>query len=429
MEQKFQQYYPTYSYENRDIVLLEFEEAQRISNSQSKLYGQLANLLLAFVTVGVTALVKSSDNSNVEVVTVVRENVFVLNFFLSLIGFIVLRYFIELQKTIVINSRKAITLRGMLGLDYGHLQLTIPRWRVEGATNPFVIKHFPGWLSFGSSPFWVIVFSLNILWYLTYKYVEWELMREFWFFVNVFITLLFVYVYRMQLREYHETFGLLFIKIVSKILRIKLIKNFEYVLYRAKLSTHEKNRLQYDTLIVEQMLIEIEDARFFKHKGVDIKALGRSVLSMFKSYRIKKRILKSGGSTITMQLCRTLFIRPNKKVIQRKIIEILLSLWFERLFSKLEIINFYLTSVRFERKINGIISATNYFFPNKKDKKYSYEEAFFLVERLSNISSSYRLERIESLLSRINSAKQINKSELIGLYQEIENKGLICRDV
>lgn len=191
----------------------------------------------------------------------------------------------------------------------------------------------------------------------------------------------------------------------------------------------KKNRLQYDTLIVEQMLIEIEDARFFKHKGVDIKALGRSVLSMFKSYRIKKRILKSGGSTITMQLCRTLFIRPNKKVIQRKIIEILLSLWFERLFSKLEIINFYLTSVRFERKINGIISATNYFFPNKKDKKYSYEEAFFLVERLSNISSSYRLERIESLLSRINSAKQINKSELIGLYQEIENKGLICRDV
>ncbi|PVZ04300.1 biosynthetic peptidoglycan transglycosylase [Porphyromonas loveana] len=429
MEQKFQQYYPTYNYKNRDIVLLEFEEAQRISNSQSKLYGQLANLLLAFVTVGVTALVKSSDNSNVEVVTVVRENVFVLNFFLSLIGFIVLRYFIELQKTIVINSRKAITLRGMLGLDYGHLQLTIPRWRVEGATNPFVIKHFPGWFSFGSSPFWVIVFSLNILWYLTYKYVEWELMREFWFFVNVFITLLFVYVYRMQLREYHETFGLLFIKIVSKILRIKLIKNFEYVLYRAKLSTHEKNRLQYDTLIVEQTLIEIEDVRFFKHKGVDIKALGRSVLSMFKSYRSKKRLLKSGGSTITMQLCRTLFIRPNKKVIQRKIIEILLSLWFERLFSKLEIINFYLTSVRFERKINGIISATNYFFPNKKDKKYSYEEAFFLVERLSNISSSYRLERIESLLSRINSAKQINKSKLIGLYQEIENKGLICRDV
>lgn len=425
MEQKFQQYYPTYSYKDRDIVLLEFEEAQRISNSQSKLYGQLANLLLAFVSVGITALVKSSDDSNVEIIIAVRENVFVLNIFLLLIGFIVLRYFIELQKTIVINSRKAIILRGMLGLDYGHLQLTIPRWRVEGATNPFVIKQFSGWFSFASSPFWAIVSSLNILWYLTYEYVEWKLIMEFWFFMNIFITLFFAYVYRMQLKELHETLGLFFINIVSKILRIKLINNFEYVLYRAKLSMYEKNRLQYNTQIAEQILIEIEDTRFFKHKGVDIKALGRSFLSIFKSYRTKKGLLKSGGSTITMQLCRTLFIRPNKKLMRRKIIEILLSLWLERQFSKSEIINFYLTSVRFDRKINGIISATNHFFPNKKNKEHSYEEAFFLIERLSNISSNYRLERIESLLKRINSSKQIDKSKLIRLYKEIANKGLI----
>lgn len=428
MEQKFQQYYPTYSYKERDIVLLEFEEAQKISNSQSKLYGQLANLLLAFVTVGVTALVKSSNTSNVEVVIVVRENVFVLNIFLLLIGFVVLRYFIELQKTIVINSRKAITLRGMLGLDYGHLQLTIPKWRVEGAINPFVVKLFPGWFSFGSSPFWVIVFSLNILWYLTFEYIEWELVRKFWFFMNIFITLSFAYIYRMQLRECHETFGLLIIDIVSKILRIKLINNFEYVLYRAKLSVYEKNRLKYNTKIIEQILVEIEDKRFFKHKGIDIKALGRSILSMFKSYRSKNRLLKSGGSTITMQLCRTLFIPPNQEVVSRKVVEILLSLWFEQQFSKLEIINFYLTSVRFERKINGIISATNHFFPNKKDKKYSYEEAFFLIERLSNISSSYKEKRIESLLDRIESAGQINKKVLMELYQEIEKNGLICKE-
>jgi penicillin-binding protein 1A len=428
MEQKFQQYYPTYSYKDRDIVLLEFEEAQRISNSQSKLYGQLANLLLAFVSVGITALVKSSDDSNVEIIIALRENVFVLNIFLLLIGFIVLRYFIELQKTIVINSRKAIILRGMLGLDYGHLQLTIPRWRVEGATNPFVIKQFSGWFSFASSPFWAIVSSLNILWYLTYEYVEWKLIMEFWFFMNIFITLFFAYVYRMQLKELHETLGLFFINIVSKILRIKLINNFEYVLYRAKLSMYEKNRLQYNTQIAEQILIEIEDTRFFKHKGVDIKALGRSFLSIFKSYRTKKGLLKSGGSTITMQLCRTLFIRPNKKLMRRKIIEILLSLWLERQFSKSEIINFYLTSVRFDRKINGIISATNHFFPNKKNKEHSYEEAFFLIERLSNISSNYRLERIKSLLKRINSSKQIDESKLIRLYKEIANKGLISEE-
>lgn len=425
MTRRFQQYYPTYKYENRDIVLLEFQEAQRISNSQSKLYGQLANLLLALVTVGISALVKLSADVSVGVVRVVRDNVLVLNAFLSLIGFIVLRYFIELQKTIVVNGRKAITLRGMLGLDYGHLQLTLPQCRVEGATNPFVVKEFPGWLSFGSSPFWVIVLSLNILWYLTYEYTALKALENYWFFINVLLTLLFSCFYRIQLRESHETFGLFIIKNISKILNIKLIKNFEYVLYRVKLAVYEKNRLQYDTSTIEQVLIDVEDSRFFKHKGVDIKALSRSVLSMFDSYRRKKGLLKSGGSTITMQLCRTLFICPNEKVMRRKVVEILLSLWLEKQFSKLEIIAFYLASVRFDRKINGIILATKHFFPNKKNKEYSYEEAFFLIERLSNISSTYRLERIESLLSRIGIAQQINKSELIKLYREAEVEGLI----
>ena len=111
--------------------------------------------------------------------------------------------------------------------------------------------------------------------------------------------------------------------------------------------------------------------------------------------------------------------------MRRKVVEILLSLWLEKQFSKLEIIAYYLVSVRFDRKINGVISATKHFFPRKENKEYSYEEAFFLIERLSNISSTYRLERIESLLSRIGSAKQINKSELIKLYKKAEVEGLI----
>lgn len=216
-----------------------------------------------------------------------------------------------------------------------------------------------------------------------------------------------------------------FVKTLAKILRIKLIDQFEYVLYRAKLSVYEKNRLKYNTKIVEKLLVEIEDARFFKHNGIDYKSLGRSILSLSSKYRRKKGLLKNGGSTITMQLCRTLFIPSNQTVIFRKIIEMLLSKWIEQQFSKSEIIDFYLTSVRFERKVNGIISATNYFFPTKGDKNYSYEEAFFLIERLSNISSTYRTERIESLLARINSTTQINKDKLIELYKEVEKNNAI----
>ncbi len=425
---EFQQYYPTYKFKERDVVLSEFEEAQKIANTQSKLYGQLANLLLTFVTVGVTVLIKSSDTSDIETITLVKDNIIILDCFLFIIGFVVLRYFIELQRTIVINSRKVITLRSMLGLDYGHLQLTIPSQRVEGATNPFVIKLFPGWFRFGSSPFWVIMISLNILWYLTYKEIDYKIINEFWFVINILITLFFALVYRIQLNETHETFYLLFVKTLAKILQIKLIDQFEYVLYRAKLSVYEKNRLNYNTKNVEELLVEIEDMRFFKHNGIDCKSLGRSILCLSGRYRRKKGLLKNGASTITMQLCRTLFIPSNQTVFFRKIIEMLLSKWIEKQFSKSEIISFYLTSVRFEKKVNGIISATKHFFPNKKNKKnktYSYEESFFLIERLSNISSTYRIERIESLLARINSNTKINKDKLVELYKKAEKTNII----
>ncbi len=422
---EFQQYYPTYNYKERDVVLAEFEEAQKIANTQSKLYGQLANLLIAFVTVGITLLLKSSDKSTNQAIVIIKDNVIFFDVFLGIIGLVILRYFIELQRTIVINSRKVITLRRMLGLDYGHLQLTIPNWRVEGATNPFAVRLFPGWLKFGSSPFWIITLTLNIFWYFSLSSINHELVTKYWYLINILITVFYALVFRIQLNETHESFYLLTVKNISKLLGIKLIKDFEYVLYRSKLSVNEKDRLKYETHNIERVLIEIEDSRFYKHKGIDFKSIVRSVLSLSKNYRRKKGLLKSGGSTITMQLCRTLLIPSNQNPIRRKVIEMLLSIWYERQFSKSDILAFYLTSVRFEKRINGIISATKYFFPNKENKTYSNEEAFFLIERLSNISSTYRKERIRNLFERIPSSIDINWELLLSIYEKQERNNAI----
>lgn len=422
---EFQQHYPTYNFKERDIVLSEFEEAQKIANTQSKLYSQLANLLIAFITIGITILVKASDTSSQKVIEIAKENIIIFNCFLLIIGLVILRHFIELQRTIVINCRKVITLRKMLGLDYGNLQLTLPNWRVEGATNPFSVKLFPGWLRFGSSPFWIITISLNIFWYLTHSLVEITLLNKYWYFINILITIAYALIYRIQLNETHETFYLSLVKWTSRVLKIKLLENFEYILYRTKLAVYEKNRLKYNTEILSKILIEIEDSRFYKHRGVDYKSLIRSILSVNTRYRKKNGFLKSGGSTITMQLCRTLFIPSNQNTLRRKIIEILLSSWFEKQFKKTEILDIYLTSVRFERNINGIISATNHFFKAKTEKEYSYEEAFLLIERLSNISSTYRVIRIESILERIPSKKNISKEKLFNLYKKIEHKNLV----
>ncbi len=227
------------------------------------------------------------------------------------------------------------------------------------------------------------------------------------------------------MNETHESFYLLTVKNISKLLRIKLIKDFEYVLYRSKLSVNEKYRLKYKTHNVEQILIEIEDSRFYKHKGIDFKSIGRSVLSLSKRYRKKRGLLKSGGSTITMQLCRTLLIPSNQNLICRKVIEVLLSIWCEKQFSKTDILAFYLTSVRLEKRINGIISATIYFFPNKEERAYTNEEAFFLIERLSNISSTYREERIRNLYERVSNFVEINWDILLSIYEEQERNNAI----
>lgn len=412
----FQQYYPTYNYKKRDVVLSEFEEAQKIANTQSKLYGQLANILIAFVTIGITLLLKTSEKSTNQAILIIKDNVIIFNVFFGIIGLVILRYFIELQRSIVINSRKVITLRRMLGLEYGQLQLTIPNWRVEGATNPFVIRLFPGWLKFGSSPFWIIALTLNVLWYLSLPSIDNNL-PKYWYLICIPITGIYALMFRIQLYETHESFYLSFVKTISKLFRIKLIKDFEYVLYRAKLSVYEKDRLKYKTHNLEKILIEVEDARFYKHKGVDFKSIGRSILSLSKHYRKKKGFLKSGGSTITMQLCRTLLIPPNQNPIRRKIIEILLSIWCEKQFTKADIIAFYLTSVRFEKGVNGVISATKYFFPDRENKAYTNEEAFFLIERLSNISSTYRKDRIKSLYARISNDIKIDWENLLIIYK------------
>ena len=89
-------------------------------------------------------------------------------------------------------------------------------------------------------------------------------------------------------------------------------------MYRAKLSVHERVRVKYDTNCIEKILVEIEDSRFYNHNGIDFKSIARSILSLSTKYRKKKGILKNGGSTITMQLCRTLFIPPNQNIFFRK---------------------------------------------------------------------------------------------------------------
>lgn len=429
METKAEQYYPTYSSKERDILLLEFEEAQKIANGQTKVYGQVTNILLAVATFAFTFIFNKDETRDNSVATLIFSNSVLLSLILFAFGAILLRYFVDLQKQITINARKVVTLRTLLGLDYGHIQLTLPNWRVEGATNPFVIKYFNGWLSFKSSPFWLLTITMNAIWWVTTKdkvSISIHLWNQYyliinWVWGNVLISLTYLLLFRKNLNDRHETIYLNFIKILCYILRIKLMDNFEYILYRAKLSYIELDRLNVNYTKLKPILIDIEDKDFYTNSGVSFKSIIRGLGSRFKYLRTKRGMILHGGSTITMQLVRTLLIPSNQNKYLRKIFEIMFSIWLNSQFSKEEILKLYISSVRYERGILGLSNAIKYFFDDLKKKDLTNEESLFLVERLSNITSSVNWERIENLANRTNA--DIDRDKLKSIYNELLKKG------
>ena len=106
--------------------------------------------------------------------------------------------------------------------------------------------------------------------------------------------IVYAIIYRNQLNETHETIFLQFVKFSSKVCRIKLLGNFEYILYRAKLAAYEKERLRIETDNLENILLSIEDQRYYGHNGVDFRALIRSLLSLSNRYRIRKGCFRNG---------------------------------------------------------------------------------------------------------------------------------------
>ena len=432
MDSKAEQYYPTYTFkpENRDVVLLEFEEAQKIANGQTKVYGQVTNILLAVVTVLIPLFFNKEKDSS-DTFTLIKENALFFSSIIFIFGALILRYFVDLQKSITINARKVVTLRTMLGLDYGHIHLTLPNWRVEGATNPFTIKYFNGWLMFQSMPFWVLTIGVNAIWWLTtnsrieynFDFLNDGTRHIPWYLGNIIITLTYLLIFRRNLNDIHETSFLNIVRLFAKIIRFRLLDNFEYVLYRAKLSITEMNRLNVNYVNLKSILIEIEDKTFYENKGISFKSLFRAFISQIRPIRERLNLLESGGSTITMQLSRTLFIPPNQNKYLRKLFEISISVWLQKQFSKQEILNLYIVSVRYDYGVMGLSKAIKHFYDNVNNKQLSLEESFVLVERLSNVTGTFRQERINFLIEK--STKKLDHIKVNDIYQTLIKKGKI----
>ena len=107
---------------------------------------------------------------------------------------------------------------------------------------------------------------------------------------------------------------------------------------------------------IVKMIIATEDYRFHEHPGIDIDAIKRA-------YFINKKAgyFMYGGSTITQQLARTLFLCP-KKLLLRKYLELIIAFELELVLTKERILELYVNYAEWGKGVYGISAAARYYY-------------------------------------------------------------------
>jgi len=112
--------------------------------------------------------------------------------------------------------------------------------------------------------------------------------------------------------------------------------------------------------VVQDAIVASEDRRFYGHLGIDVRATGRALFRNVKAGGVRE-----GGSTITQQLARSLFL-GNERTLARKLAEVPIALGLELLLTKQQILEMYLNSVYWGQAgtvgIGGVAEASRWYF-------------------------------------------------------------------
>jgi hypothetical protein len=125
-------------------------------------------------------------------------------------------------------------------------------------------------------------------------------------------------------------------------------------------------------------VLTCEDAGFFRHKGIEFKEIERAIA---ENIAHKRQVIR-GGSTITQQLVKNLFLTREKSLI-RKIKEMLLTFELEATLPKARILEIYLNGIEWGPSIFGLGQAAAYYF-HKSARDLSPKEAAYLASLIPN---------------------------------------------
>src|SRR5262249_15824636 len=158
-------------------------------------------------------------------------------------------------------------------------------------------------------------------------------------------------------------------------------------------------------------IIAVEDAHFFEHPGVDPWGILRAVYVNLRTGRVVE-----GGSTLTQQLAKMLFLRP-EKTLERKLQEAMLAVQLERHYTKEEVLVLYCNQVYLGHGVYGVEAAANYYF-GKSARDLTVEESALLaalpkapMEFSPYLHASRALNRRNHVLTRMMEEKFITQSQ------------------
>ncbi|HET9486369.1 MAG TPA: transglycosylase domain-containing protein, partial [Chryseosolibacter sp.] len=186
----------------------------------------------------------------------------------------------------------------------------------------------------------------------------------------------------------------------------------------------DRTYVKYDEIspLVMDALIATEDARFFKHHGVDYRSLGRVLI---KSILLQDESA-GGGSTITQQLAKNLYPRKDywaMEMVVNKLREAVIAKRMESIYTKKEILTLYLNTIPFGDNTYGIQAAAQRFFSTDA-RALSLDQAAVLIGMLKathyynpRLNPQRSLARRNVVLAQMRKFKNYSKEEIRKVQQ------------
>ena len=180
---------------------------------------------------------------------------------------------------------------------------------------------------------------------------------------------------------------------------------------------------------LKKAVVASEDANFYAHEGVDYEAIREAIKADLRKGRFVR-----GGSTITQQVAKNLFLTREKTLI-RKAKELVLAWRMDGALSKSRILELYLNVVEFGPMVYGIGHAAQYYF-GKPPPALTVRECAFLASMLPGpkVYNPYRkmdrvMRRSDRILRRMVTARLISKEEFDAAMAEVPNLAGLERKV